>query len=1024
MKFPTSKTLWLSGLLLGFTIAGCDCGEALLGPAQIEIEDETGLVHADADPWLVVDFGDVDEGSSADRTLTIRNQGDTALAIDEACLVAAATLEEAISPDASCIFGAAPFTFTDVTEGTILPADSAELLVRFEPEQGGPSGLFLRLSSNAANDPRAAVQLTGRGTAGRLCADNAVLDFGEVFIGESSTQQITLENCGLRPIDIDTYAVLNNPDDAFEILIDGSTPSAPMGPLDAGETIVLDVTFTPAQAMAYRDAFAGVVQLTTAAPFAAGYTLTLVGDGRLPPSCRVNVVPDTVQFGAVAANTTRTMQVVVQSVGECACTLDEIDGPNGSASFSLPSAPSLPVLLRGTRGCDDDPADADSAPANLLVDVDYTAPDIQVPAIENATLDITTSDEANPTTTVNLEANGGGAPFCELEVTPGQQGLIPVVGRDGEVEFGRVTIHFTKRKPIELTNVGNTECTIDGVFYALEENTLENEFGLEYEDGTPVEVGSFPGMTVLPGETARFMATFSPTEVIDADLGSIFSFGSYSGSYQEGSAIFCGNALTGPSERCNGVTFTTSDTVTVTESGVQGEFGIGFSATPVEPAIDVIPGEVDFGLVTLGCGSPLRRVTVYNTGSGDLIVGQPTTLPDINPAPFEAVANAPSFPHTIPAGGSMAIDVRYRAHVLGETTGELIIPTIEGGQEGPPVSVPLRGEGTTEREQDDVFDQFSDPKVDVLWVVDDSGSMSWVQTELANNFGQFFTASNVAAADFHIGVTTTLAFDELCTPSPTTGTVSCNENDMSGHWSACGGNDRYLTPASADPGGQFTCNVQVSGNTNPGRDGSDSAEAGLQAARNFLEPPNIDDPSINGGFLRDDAKLHVIMVSDEPDQSEGPIDLYVDFFRNIKGFRNESLVAVSAIAAPDGGCTVDAETGASGDARYETVVNELGGRFQSICDPDWTTMMSNLGLDSLGLKIEFFLSRAADPATLTVCVRDGGPSDGTCTPITQTADGQANGYFYDPTANSIVFNPNDVPVRGARIEVHYETACF
>lgn len=343
------------------------------------------------------------------------------------------------------------------------------------------------------------------------------------------------------------------------------------------------------------------------------------------------------------------------------------------------------------------------------------------------------------------------------------------------------------------------------------------------------------------------------------------------------------------------------------------------------------------------------------------------------------------------------------------------------------MAVPLRGEGTLETEQTDIFDQFTDPKVDVLWVVDDSGSMQPFQTALAQNFPTFFTESDVSDADYHIAVTTTLAIDPNCIDL--SGANNCADDPMSGHYTSCSGNDRYLTNTSSNQEAQFNCNVQVSSssNVNPNRATSDNAEAGLQAARNFLQPPHRDDPTANAGFLRDDAKLHVIIVSDEPDQSEGPIDLYVDFFRNLKGFRNDSLVAVSAIAAPAGGCNGTDPSGtavtAAGDARYPDVVAELNGRFQSICDPDWSTMMSNLGLASLGLKVEFFLSRAADAATLSVCVRSGSPT-ATCAPVSQTSDGAADGYFYDPGANSIVFNPGSVPPRGSRVEVHYETYCY
>jgi hypothetical protein len=216
--------------------------------------------------------------------------------------------------------------------------------------------------------------------------------------------------------------------------------------------------------------------------------------------------------------------------------------------------------------------------------------------------------------------------------------------------------------------------------------------------------------------------------------------------------------------------------------------------------------------------------------------------------------------------------------------------------------------------------------------------------------------------------------------------------------------------------------VQVSDQRNPSRDTSDSGEGGLRGAYNFLSAPKINDPAINGGFLRDNAKLHVIIVSDEPDQSRGPTDLYVDFFRKLTGFRNESLVAVSAIAKRDGeSCSSD--DGDVGDERYETVVDALHGRFQSLCDQDWSDNMRQLGLDSVGLQVEFFLSRAATESSLSVCVRNGS-STAACQPATETSDGAANGWFYDPAANSIVFNPGSVPSRGSRVEVRYDAFCF
>jgi hypothetical protein len=46
-------------------------------------------------------------------------------------------------------------------------------------------------------------------------------------------------------------------------------------------------------------------------------------------------------------------------------------------------------------------------------------------------------------------------------------------------------------------------------------------------------------------------------------------------------------------------------------------------------------------------------------------------------------------------------------------------------------------------------------KVDILWVVDDSGSMAWAQKELAEKFSSFVHALSIADINFHLGVTTT-----------------------------------------------------------------------------------------------------------------------------------------------------------------------------------------------------------------------------------------------------------------------------
>lgn len=58
-------------------------------------------------------------------------------------------------------------------------------------------------------------------------------------------------------------------------------------------------------------------------------------------------------------------------------------------------------------------------------------------------------------------------------------------------------------------------------------------------------------------------------------------------------------------------------------------------------------------------------------------------------------------------------------------------------------------------EQQDEFCQRPASKVDILWVVDNSGSMTAEQNKLADRFGQFFKQLQTSLVDYHIGVVTT-----------------------------------------------------------------------------------------------------------------------------------------------------------------------------------------------------------------------------------------------------------------------------
>ena len=111
-------------------------------------------------------------------------------------------------------------------------------------------------------------------------------------------------------------------------------------------------------------------------------------------------------------------------------------------------------------------------------------------------------------------------------------------------------------------------------------------------------------------------------------------------------------------------------------------------------------------------------------------------------------------------------------------------------------------------------------------------------------------------------------------------------------------------------------------------------EAGLTITSQAVE---MTDPGeCNSGFLRSDAMLHIIMVSDESEQSTSSWNWYADKVVAKKG--SSANVKFSAIAGdwPGGCATADPGEG------YHQAVSATGGVFLSICS-DWA-IPSNMSM--------------------------------------------------------------------------------
>lgn len=255
--------------------------------------------------------------------------------------------------------------------------------------------------------------------------------------------------------------------------------------------------------------------------------------------------------------------------------------------------------------------------------------------------------------------------------------------------------------------------------------------------------------------------------------------------------------------------------------------------------------------------------------------------------------------------------------------------------------------------------------VDVLWVIDDSGTMFEEQVTLAAHASAF--ADVLAASttvDFNLAITTT----DPGAAGALVGTPWTND-----------------TPSLTD--------AFVAAVTGLGSNG-DRDETGLDAA-------------LAGGakFGAATDDLAIVVYSDEDDHSTEDVDTVV---RNLGALRAGRVVQLDAIVGdlPDGCYSTSAA--ADPGERYIDVQEATAGLKQSICAADTDASLSRVAHSVLGLQTTFALTQLPVLDSLTVRV------DGAL-----IHEREVDGWSYDAATNSVVFDGWAVPQPGADVVLTY-----
>jgi len=300
-------------------------------------------------------------------------------------------------------------------------------------------------------------------------------------------------------------------------------------------------------------------------------------------------------------------------------------------------------------------------------------------------------------------------------------------------------------------------------------------------------------------------------------------------------------------------------------------------------------------------------------------------------------------------------------------------------------------------ENADVFYQDPPSEVDILMIVDNSCSMSPYQANLARNFNEFITFFDEANVDYHIAVGTTTvevpeAFD------------TCSLADVSAI--PAGGylvGDTVITNETVDADQTFANLVSV-GTCGNGQ------EMGLESALMAVSEPLAS--SVNAGFLREDASLSLIFVSDEEDASPRPTADYINTFYEVKGHRDRDVVNASALVVKDLNDCFGVALESTEGTRYLDVASQTNGIVGSICEEDFSDIVTELSLNASRLNDTFVLSAEPAPSTLQVSIDDDD--------IIPCDDGQWTFVRTDDDEPAVAFDRSQMPPPSSQISIRYD----
>lgn len=266
------------------------------------------------------------------------------------------------------------------------------------------------------------------------------------------------------------------------------------------------------------------------------------------------------------------------------------------------------------------------------------------------------------------------------------------------------------------------------------------------------------------------------------------------------------------------------------------------------------------------------------------------------------------------------------------------------------------------------------PSVDILFVIDDSGSMDTHQQRLHDNFDLFINAfQKNTYLDYHIGVMST---DDA-------GSSKC-QTERNG--CLVGSNYKYIQRSTPNGLTELLDMLIVGTGGNGLEKVFDPMIAGLSAPMTT---------SLNVGFLRPSAHLAVIAITDAEDQSSMYNDsqkAYNELVK-IKGGAKDKVLAYGAFIPPDSTTNCPKDSTIQNTQSLVDFVNYANGKYYDLCDATYGEKLAQVS-DDIVQRVGRIVNLDRLPDISSIYVQFGSRI------IPNSVE---RGWIYDPVRNAVVF---------------------